>query len=126
VSMKNIYKIYSIILLSFCNIAFVWAITLTVPPTDGNQDIVLTGPTQIESQSDLITWYIQLVNQYLRFAMIVLLFVLLVWIWFKLMTNEAGSDNAKKVLKDWILSAWAGIILIMLSYTIVRLVINLL
>jgi len=42
------------------------------------------------------------------------------------MTNEAGSDNAKKVLKDGMLSAWAGIIIIMLSYTIVRLVINLL
>jgi hypothetical protein len=42
------------------------------------------------------------------------------------MTNEAGSDNAKKVLKEGILSAGAGILLIMLSYTIVRLVINLL
>lgn len=102
------------------------AITLTLPSTDGNRDIILTWPTQVESQSDLITWYIQLVNQYLWFAMIVLLFVLLVWIWFKLMTNEAGSDNAKKVLKDGILSAWAGIMIIMLSYTVVRLVINLL
>lgn len=104
----------------------VHAITLTLPSTDGNRDIILTWPTQVESQSDLITWYIQLVNQYLWFAMIVLLFVLLVWIWFKLMTNEAGSDDAKKILKDGILSAWAGIMIIMLSYTIVRLVINLL
>jgi len=103
----------------------VHAIRLTLPSADGNRDIAVVS-TQVESQSDLISWYIQLVNQYLWFAMIVLLFVLLVWMWFKLMTNEAWSDNAKKVLKDGILSAWAGIMIIMLSYTVVRLVINLL
>jgi hypothetical protein len=46
---------------------------------------------------------------------------------FKLITNDASDQGAgKKVLKDGILSAWAGILIIMLSYTIVRLVINLL
>ena len=102
------------------------AIRLTLPSTDGNRDIILTWPTQVEWKWDLIIGYVQLVNKYLWFAMIVLLFVLLVRIWFKLMTNEAWTDNAKKVLKDGILSAWAGILIIMLSYTVVRLVINLL
>ncbi len=117
---------YIVPILLYFLISSVQAITLTLPSADGNRDIVLTWPTQVESQSDLIIWYIQLLNQYLWFAMIVLLFVLLVWIGFKLMTNEAGSDDAKKVLKDGILSAWAGVIIIMLSYTVVRLVINLL
>jgi hypothetical protein len=101
------------------------AIRLTLPSADGNRDIAVVS-TQVKSQSDLITWYIQLVNEYLWFGMIVFLFVLFVWIWFKLMTNEAGTDDAKKVLRDGILSAWAGIMIIMLSYTVVRLVINLL
>jgi hypothetical protein len=120
---------YSIsLLILFVSFVFssVWAITLTLPATDGNKDIILTWPTQVESQSDLITWYIQLVNKYLWFAMIVLLFVLLVWMGFKLMTNEAWSDDGKTILKNWLTSAWAGIIIIMLSYTIVRLVINIL
>lgn len=117
---------YILIVFSLLLPSVVWAITLTVPPTDGNRDIILTWPTQIESQSDLITGYIQLANQYLWFAMIIIVFVLVVRIWFKLMTNEAGSDNAKKVLKDAIMSAWTGIMIILLSYTIVRLVINLL
>ncbi len=114
--------------LSFLSLVMssVWAITLTLPATDGNKDIILTWPTQVESQSDLIVWYIQLLNQYLWFAMVVLLFVLLVWIGFKLMTNEAWSDDAKTVLKNGLMSAWAGIMIIVLSYTIVRLVINIL
>lgn len=58
--------------------------------------------------------------------MIVLLFVLVVRMGFKLMTNEAGSDQAKTILKSGLTSAFTGIIVIMLSYTIVRLVINLL
>lgn len=117
---------YILVIFSLLFPSLVWAITLTVPPTDGNRDIILTWPTQVESQSDLITGYIQLINQYLWFAMIVLLFVLVVRMWFKLMTNEAGSDEAKTILKNWLISAWTGIMIIILSYTVVRLVINIL
>ena len=56
-----------------------YALRVTVPPSDGNQDIVLAGPTQIESNSDIILNYIKLINDYLRLAMIVVSFGVLVW-----------------------------------------------
>lgn len=100
------------------------ALRVVVPPSDGNQDIAVTGPTQIESNSDIVLNYIKLINEYLRIAMIVVSFGVLVWMGFKLFTNEAGTDGAKDVLKNWFTWLAAGIILILFSYTIVRLVIN--
>lgn len=119
-------KILLFLSLTVLYITQVWAITLTVPPSDGNQDIMVTWPTQVNAKADIITTYIQLVNKYLWFAMVVFLFALVVWMWFQIMTNEAGSDNAKKVLKNWLMSAGTGIGIILLSYTIVRIVVNLL
>ncbi len=102
------------------------AITLTLPATDGNKDIILTWPTQVEGNSDLIYAYIQRANEYLWFTMIVLCFAVVVRIWFKLITNESGTDNAKEVLKKGLIAMWAWLLLIMLSYTVVRVVINIL
>lgn len=104
----------------------VWAIILTLPPSDGNKDIVLPWPTQVESNADVVINYIKLANDYLRFAMIVVAFAVLVWMGFKLFTNEAGSDEAKNVMKNGFIALWSGIVIILFSYTIVRLVINLL
>ena len=55
------------------------AIRVVVPPSDGNPDITLAGPTQIESNPDIILNYIKLINEYLRIAMIVVSFAVLVW-----------------------------------------------
>ena len=102
------------------------AIRLTLPPSDGNRDIAVTWPTQVESNANLIYNYIKLVNDYLRIAMIVISFIVLVWMGFKLMTNEAGTDGAKEALKNGFTSLWIGLAIILFSYTVVRLVINLL
>ncbi len=102
------------------------AITLTLPSTDGNKDIILTWPTQVEGNSDLIYQYIQRANEYLRLAMVVLCFAVVVWMWFKVMTNETWTDDAKAVIRKWLIAMWAWLLLIMLSYTIVRIVINIL
>ena len=103
-----------------------FAITLTIPPSDGFQDIAVIGPQQVEGKTDLIYNYIQLANQYLWFAMIVICFVVVVRLWYKLMTNPAGSDEAKTALKKSIIAGGVGLAIIMISYTIVRLVINIL
>lgn len=81
-------------------VSSVGAIRLTLPPSDGNKDIAVTGPTQVESNADLVINYIKLANDYLWFAMIVVAFAVLVWMGFKLLTNDAGSDEAKNVLKN--------------------------
>ena len=103
-----------------------FAITLTIPPSDGFQDIAVIGPQQVEGEADLVYNYIQLANQYLWFAMIVICFIVVIRLWYKLMTNPAGSDEAKTALKKSIITVGIGLATIMISYTIVRLVINIL
>lgn len=101
------------------------AIRLSIPPSDGFKDIAVQWPQHIDSNGDLVYNYIQLANQYLRFSIIIICFAALVWLWFKLITNQTGSDEGKTALKNTILWAGAGIVVAMISYTVVRLVLNL-
>ena len=63
-------------MMAYCSVS---AITLTIPPSDGFQDVAVTGPQQVEGQTDLVYSYIQLANQYLWFAMIVICFAAVVY-----------------------------------------------
>lgn len=54
-------------------------IRLTLPPSDNSPDIQVTGPTQVESNADLILNYIKILNDYLWIAMIVVAFAIVVW-----------------------------------------------
>lgn len=124
---KTCYTIWfaiSAIFFSFLS-SSVSAITLIIPPNNGSQDIAVTWPQQVEGNAELVYSYIQLANQYLRFFMVVLCFVALVYMWYKLMTNPAWSDDVKKVMKDTIIWIGIGLVIAMMSYTIVRLIINL-
>ena len=103
----------------------VTAITLQLPPTAGNEDIAMTGPTQVQGNEDLVYTYIQLANTYLWDIMILFLFALIVWMGFKVMTNKAGTDEAKAVMKNGLTAAFTGILIILFSYVVVRLLINL-
>lgn len=115
---------YIWILFSFFIIGSTSAIRITVPPSDGNRDVAVTWPTQIESNGDLVLNYIKLINEYLWIAMVMLSFAVFIRIGFKLFTNEAGTDGAKDVLKNGLIALWAGLMIILFSYTIVRVVIN--
>lgn len=102
------------------------AIKLSIPPSNGYEDIAVQWTQHLQSNGDLVYNYVQLANQYLWFSIIVICFAAVVRLWFKLMTNPPGSDDGKGVLKDTILGLGAGLIVAMISYTIVRLVINIL
>ncbi len=106
--------------------SYVSAITLTIPPSDGFQDIAVSGPQQIEGKTNLVYDYIQLATQYLWFSMIVICFVAVVYLWFKLMTNPAWSSEIKGVLKTTLTGVGIWLVVAMMSYTLVRLVINIL
>lgn len=119
------YLLYS--LFAYCLMLFssVSAITLQLPPTAWNEDIAMTWPTQVQAKEDLVYTYIQLANTYLWDIMILFLFVLIVWMGFKVMTNKAGTDEAKTVMKNWLTAALTWILIILFSYVVVRLLINL-
>lgn len=120
-------KFFYSLLLSYTMFLFssVSAITLQLPPTAWNEDIAMTWPTQVQGKEYLVYTYIQLANTYLWDIMILFLFALIVWMGFKVMTNKAGTDEAKNVLKNWLMSAFTGILIILFSYVVVRLLINL-
>ena len=71
-------KYVTLVLLKFF-IPVSYALRVTVPPSDGNQDIAILGDTKIESNADIVLHYIKLINDYLRLAMIVVSFGVLVW-----------------------------------------------
>lgn len=98
-------------------------IRLSLPPSDNNPDISI-GSTQLQASGDAVIDYIKLTTEYLWIAMIVLLFALLVWTGFKIMTQP--WSESKGILKQWLWAAGIGLAIVLFSYTIVRLVINLL
>jgi len=99
------------------------AIRLTITPNDGNQDVANTVSQQIEWKSHLITQYIQLANHYLWFAMIIIVFIAIIWLWFKLLTAPVDNE-AESAIKKTIINGWLWILIAMMAYVIVRVVIN--
>lgn len=98
--------------------------TLTLPGTHGSKDLNVPQ-TRVTSNADFVYRYIQLANEYLWFAMVVVAFAVFVWMGYKLITNEAGTDSAKQTLKNGFVALSAGVVIVLFSYTVVRLVINL-
>lgn len=107
-------------------ILFSWtyALRVSIPPSDGFRDIAVTGPQHIESEGDLIYNYIQLANQYLRFSIAVIVFGAIVYVGFKFLTWS--GDDAKTTLKNVLINLVVGILIVVMAYTVVRLVINIL
>ena len=107
--------------------SFSHALRLSIPPSDGFRDIAVTGPQHIESNGDLVYNYIQLANQYLRASLALIAFIAVVYVGFKFLTSSASDrDEAKTALKNVLINAGVGILIVMMSYTIVRLIINIL
>ena len=67
------------------------ALRFTLPSNDGNPDISLPGSTQLNSNPAIVLDYVALANRYLWVAMVVVSFIVLIRIGFKLMTNKAGT-----------------------------------
>jgi len=101
-----------------------YAIVVQVPNQWGQPDVAVTGPTQIQGDEASFFQLIQTVNEYLRFGIGVVCMAVLVVGWFKLMTASGNPEKLKQANK---LLMWAliWILISLLSYAIIRLVVNL-
>jgi len=106
------------------NFANVFAITLQVPTPSGQEDIVVTWPSQVESNESTIFDIIQIVNDYLWFAIAGIAMVVLISAWIKLILAEWDKEKVSSANR-MVISSIIAIFVAMVSYAIIKLVINL-
>ncbi|MFA6256300.1 MAG: hypothetical protein WC606_03880 [Candidatus Absconditabacterales bacterium] len=102
-----------------------FAIVVEVPSSQGQEDVMITGPTQIQGDESTFFETIQTINTYLRFSIGAICMGVLIFGGIKLMT--AGGDAAKmKEANKLLMGALIGILIAIFSYAIVRIIVNLL
>jgi len=100
------------------------AITIEIPEQLGNKDVAVVGTTQISGDESSFFETIQIVNQYLWFGIWLVCMICLIWGWINLITANWNSEKTKKTSK-LLMGSLIWILICVLSYAIVRLVINL-
>ena len=105
------------------NVSSIFALSVQVPTPSGQDDIIVAEST-IESDESTIFDIIQIVNDYLWFAIAGIAMVVLVVSWLKLILAEWNKEETGKASK-MIVSAIIAIFVAMLSYAIIKLVVNL-
>ena len=102
-----------------------YAIVVEVPPSQWQEDVIVTWPTQIQWDEATFFETIQIINKYLRFSIWAICMWVLVFWWIKLMTAQWDPAKMKEANK---LLMWAliGILIAIFSYAIVRIIVNLL
>jgi len=102
-----------------------FAIVVEVPSSQGQEDVMVTGPTQIQSDESTLFETIQIINKYLRFSIGAICMGVLIYGWIILIT--AGGDPAKmKQANTLLMWALIGILIAIFSYAIIRIIVNLL
>ena len=102
-----------------------FAIVVEVPSSQWQQDVIVTGPTQIQWDESTVFSIIQTINSYLRFSIWAICMGVLIYWWIKLITAQWDAAKMKEANK---LLTWAliGILVAIFSYALVRIVVNLL
>lgn len=102
-----------------------FAIVVEVPSSQGQEDVIVTGPTQIQGDESTFFDTIQTINTYLRFSIGVICMGVLIYWWIKLITAQWDAAKMKESNK---LLMWAliGILIAIFSYAIVRIIVNIL
>ncbi len=121
---KLLGKTIIILWLMGINLSTIFAITIQVPTPSGQEDIIITWPTQVESNESTIFDVIQIVNDYLWFAVAGIAMVVLVYGGIKLIT-AGGNKEVVSTANKMIVSAMIAIFVAILSYAIIKLVVNL-
>jgi len=121
---KIFFKIVLWFTLLGFNLANVFAITLQVPTPSGQEDIVVTWPTQVESNESTIFDIIQIINDYLWFSIAGIAMVVLISAWIKLILAEWDKEKVSSANR-MVISSIIAIFVAMVSYAIIKLVINL-
>ena len=76
-----------------------FAIVVQVPNNQGQQDVAVTGPTQVQGDESSFFQLIQTINQYLRFGIGVVCMAVLVIGGFKLITASGNPEKLKQANK---------------------------
>jgi len=102
-----------------------FAIVVEVPPSQGQEDVIVTGDPQIQWDESTFFDTIQLINRYLRFSIGVVCMGVLIYWWITLITAQGDPAKMKEANK---LLMWAlmGILVAIFSYALVRIIVNLL
>ena len=102
-----------------------FAIIVEVPPSQGQEDVIVTWDPQIQWDESTFFETIKLINSYLRFSIWVICMGVLVYWWIKLITAQGDPAKMKEANK---LLMWAliAILVAIFSYAIVRIIVNLL
>lgn len=123
---KNFIHAVIYTLIGFISIGFsTFAIVVEVPPSQWQEDIIVTWPTQIQSDESTLFDIIQLINTYLRFTIGAVCMGVLIFWWIKLIMSwwdQAKMKEANKML-IW---AMIWIFIAIFSYVLVRIIINIL
>lgn len=120
--LQNVHSIIVFLILFFINTA--QAVTIRVPRQGTSEDYVLLWQEEITANEKDILATIQLINKYLRFTIWLVLFVIIIISGFKIMVSHWDGEKLKSNVKIiWYSFIWLGISI--LSYAIVRIVINL-
>jgi hypothetical protein len=101
------------------------AITLEVPRSQGNEDVMVTGPEQVTGDETSFFELIQTINEYLRFSIGAVCMGVLIFGGIQLIT-ASGNEEKMKTANKLLMGALIGILIAVLSYAIVRLIINIL
>ncbi len=102
-----------------------FAIVVEVPSSRGQEDIIVTWPTQIQSDEWTLFEIIQIINTYLWFSLGAICMGVLIFWWIKLIT--AQWDQAKmKEANTLLMWALIWILIVIFSYAIIRVIINIL
>lgn len=102
-----------------------FAIVVEVPSSQGQEDVMVTGPSQIQADESTLFETIQTINKYLWFSIwVICMWVLIFW-WIKLITAQGDPTKMKEANK---LLMWAliWILIAIFSYALVRIIVNLL
>jgi hypothetical protein len=120
--MKKILALLFVWIFSFFSIAS--AIVVEIPTSEWNEDIAVVWPTEITGDESSFFDTIQLTNKYLWFALWAVCMGVLVRWGIQLVTANGDGEKMKKTNK---LLMWAlvGILICILSYSVIRLVVNL-
>ncbi len=113
------------IIVSIASILPVGAVVVEVPPAWGNQDIAVTGPTRVEADEFTLFELIKLINDYLWFTMGAVALGVFIYGGIMLITAQWDAEKLSKSHR-LLLGAWIGIAIVVFSYAVIRLIINLL
>lgn len=118
-------KIYGLFAFAISVISSASAVVVEVPPAWWNPDVAVTGPTRVQADEFTLFSFIQLINDYLRFFMGAIAFWVLIYWGIQLITAQGDAEKMSSANR-LLLGAGIGIVIVIFSYAVVRLVVNLL